>query len=120
MKKTIRLLIATLFLTLASTAVLADEKGIDSKQIFSNDKASGVIFTMQPGATLPSVARPGARAIYFIKGGKLERIYPDGKIVKREYKTGDTAYLDQPEDQEPYAIKNVGKSVFKAYIVNVK
>jgi hypothetical protein len=120
MKKTIQLLITTLFFTLASTAVLANDKGVDTKQIFSNDKASGVIITMQPGATLPSVARPGARAVYFIKGGKLERIYPDGKIVKKEYKDGETAYLDKPEDQEAYAIKNVGKRVFKAYTVNIK
>ena len=120
MKKSLQLLIATLFCSLASTTVLADNKGVDSKQIFSNDKASGVILSMQPGATLPSVARPGARAIYFIKGGKLERIYPDGKIVKKDYKDGDTAYLDQPGDQEAYAVKNVGKSVFKAYIVNIK
>jgi hypothetical protein len=66
MKKTIQLLITTLFFTLASTAVLANDKGVDTKQIFSNDKASGVIITMLPGATLPSVARPGARAVYFI------------------------------------------------------
>ncbi len=120
MKKTLQLWITTLFFALASTTVFADNKGVDSKQIFSNDKGSGVILSMQPGATLPSVARPGARAIYFIKGGKLERIYPDGKIVKKDYKDGDTAYLDQPEDQEAYAVKNVGKSVFKAYIVNIK
>ena len=120
MEKTLQSLILTLFVAVASSAALADEKGVDVKQIFNSEKASGVIFTMQPGATLPSVARPVARAVYFIKGGKLERIYPDGRIAKKTYKTGETAYLDQPEDQEPYAIKNAGKSVFKAYIVNIK
>jgi hypothetical protein len=113
----------TSLLALTSTAVFADNqmtKGIDSKQLFSNEKATGAIFTLQPGATAPSTSRPGARAVYFIQGSTIERIYDDGKSVKKVFKTGDTAYFDQPEDQAPYAFKNVGKGVFKVYIVNIK
>jgi hypothetical protein len=113
----------TSLLALTSTAVFADHhmpKGVDVKQLFSNEKAAASIVTLQPGATLPSVARPGARAGYFIQGSTIERIYEDGKVVKKVFKTGDTAYFDQPEDQAPYAFKNVGKGVFKVYIVNIK
>jgi len=95
-------------------------KGVDVKQLFSNEKAAAAIVTLQPGATLPSVARPGARAGYFIQGSTIERIYEDGRVVKKVFKTGETAYFDQPEDQEPYALKNVGKGVFKVYVVNIK
>ena len=113
----------TSLLALTSTAVFADHhlpKGVDSKQSFSNEKATGAIFTLQPGATAPSTSRPGSRAVYFIQGSTIERIYDDGKSVKKVFKTGDTAYFDQPEDQAPYAIKNVGKGVFKVYFVNIK
>jgi len=119
MKSFAALLTATFVFT--TSFVLADQvKGVDVKQLFSNEKATGSIFTLQPGATAPSTSRPGARAIYFIQGSTIERIYDDGKMVQKKYKTGDTAYFDQPEDQAPYAFKNVGKSVFKAYIVTIK
>jgi hypothetical protein len=115
-------LITSLF-ALTSTAVFADHhmpKGVDVKQLFSNEKAAASIVTLQPEATLPSVARPGARAGYFIQGSTIERIYEDGKVVKKVFKTGETAYFDPREDQAPYALKNVGKGVFKVYVVNIK
>ena len=56
----------------------------------------------------------------FIQGGKLERHYPDGKTVPVTLKTGDTLYLDKPEDEAPYAIKNVGKTAVKIYLVTIK
>jgi hypothetical protein len=119
MKSFAALLTATFVFT--TSFVLADQvKGVDVKQLFSNEKATGSIFTLQPGATAPSTSRPGSRAIYFIQGSTIERIYDDGKSVKKAFKTGDTAYFDQPEDQAPYAIKNVGKGVFKVYFVNIK
>lgn len=117
------LALITSFFALTTTAVLADHhmpKGVDVKQLFSNEKAAGSIVTLQPGATAPSTSRPGARAGYVIQGSTIERIYDDGKVVKKVFKTGDTAYFDQPEDQAPYAFKNVGKGVFRVYIVNIK
>jgi hypothetical protein len=51
---------------------------------------------------------------------RSERIYSDGKIVKKQFKAGDTSYLDKPEGMAAHAIKNVGKKEFKAYIVNIK
>ena len=120
MKKTIGLLLAVFLLMVGVNSVCAEDiNGVDIKSIFSSDKATGVIVTAQPGATLPSSARP-VRAVYYITGGTIERSYPDGKIVKKQFKAGDTAYLDKPEEMAAHAVKNVGKKEFKAYIVNIK
>jgi hypothetical protein len=51
---------------------------------------------------------------------RSERIYPDGKIVKRHLNAGSTDYLDKKANMVAHAVKNVGKKEFKAYIVNIK
>ncbi len=120
MKKLIKLLLSASVLILGINSVYAEDiKGVDVKNIFNSDKAAGVLVTVQPGATFPSAARP-VRAVYYISGGEIERIYPDGKIVKKQFKAGDTAYLDKPEEMAAHAIKNVGKKEFKAFVVNIK
>lgn len=120
MKKITRLLLAASLLIIGVNSVIAEEiKGLEMKSVFSSDKADGSIATLQSGATIPSKAR-AARVVYVIQGGNLERIYPDGKIVKKQYKAGDAFYLDKPEDTAAYAIKNTGKKDFKAFTVNIK
>jgi hypothetical protein len=120
MKKLLGLILAASMLLIGVNSVYAEDvKGVDIKSIFNSDKAAGFIFTAQPGATVPSTARP-VRAVYYITGGSIERIYPDGKIVKKQFKAGDTSYLDKPEEMAAHAVKNVGKKEFKAYIVNIK
>ena len=120
MKKSLGLLLASSMLLIGVNSVCAEEiKGLDIKNVFTSDKASGNIITVQPGVTLPSAARP-VRAVYYITGGDVERIYPDGKVVKKHFNAGDTAYLDTPENMAAHAVKNVGKKEFKAYIVNIK
>ena len=120
MKKSFGMLVAASLLMMGMNSVSAEDvKGVDIKSVFSSDKASGVIVTVQPGATVPSAARP-IRAVYYITGGDIERIYPDGKIVKKQFKAGDTSYLDKPDEMAAHAVKNVGKKEFKAYIVNIK
>ena len=115
MKKSLVLLLASSMLLIGVNSVCAEDvKGVDIKSIFNSDKAAGNIITVQPGVTLPSAARP-IRAVYYITGGDVERIYPDGKIVKKHFKAGDTAYLDSPENMAAHAVKNVGKKEFKAY-----
>jgi hypothetical protein len=120
MKKIISLFFTASVLILGfNSANAEDVKGVDVKTLFNSDKASGVLVAVKPGATFPSTARP-VRAVYYITGGEIERIYPDGKIVKKQFKAGDTAYLDKPEEMAAHAVKNVGKKEFKAYIVNIK
>jgi hypothetical protein len=120
MKKLLGLILtASLLLVSVNSVYAEDVKGVDIKSIFNSDKAAGFIATVQPGATFPSAARP-VRAVYYITGGNIERIYPDGKIVKKHFNAGDTSYLDKPEEMAAHAVKNVGKKEFKAYIVNIK
>ena len=43
-----------------------------------------------------------------------------GEIVKMKFKTGNTAYLDKPEEMAEHAVKIVREKEFTAYIVNIK
>ena len=86
MKKLLILIMTASLLILGVNSVIAEEiKGIETKSVFSSDKADGNITSLQSGATIPSKTRP-ARVVYVIQGGDLERIYPDGKIVKNNTK----------------------------------
>ena len=121
MKKIILFLISSVFFVFSSPVVLAADAPVPTvKEVFKSDKAVGVLWSLEAGGEAPSVARAGARAAYVIQGGKLERHYPDGKTVPVPLKAGDTLYLDKPEDQAPYAIKNVGKTTVKIYLVTIK
>jgi hypothetical protein len=121
MKKTILFLISSAFFVFTSPSLLAaDSAAPVVKEVFKSDKAVGVLWSLEAGGESTSVARPGARAAYIIQGGKLERHYPDGKTVPVTLKTGDTLYLDKPEDQAAYAIKNVGKKAVKIFLVTIK
>ena len=85
MKKLLGLILTVPMLLIGVNSVIAEEiKGLEIKSVFSNDKADGSITILQSGATVPSKARP-ARVVYVIQGGNLERIYSDGKIVKKQY-----------------------------------
>ena len=54
-KKSLGLLLASSMLLIGVNSVCAEEiKGIDIKNVFTSDKASGNIITVQPGVTLPS------------------------------------------------------------------
>ena len=120
-KKTILFLISSAFFVFTSPSLLAADSAVPAvKEVFKSDKAVGVLWSLEAGGESPSVARPGARAAYVIQGGKLERHYPDGKTVPVTLKTGDTLYLDKPEDQAAYAIKNVGKKAVKIFLVTIK
>ena len=121
MKKTILFLISSAFFVFTSHSLLAADSAVPAvKEVFKSDKAVGVLWSLEAGGESPSVARPGARAAYVIQGGKLERHYPDGKTVPVTLTTGDTLYLDKPEDQAAYAIKNVGKKAVKIFLVTIK
>ena len=120
MKKISLFLISSVFFVFSSPVVFAADAPVPTvKEVFKSDKAVGVLWSLEAGGEAPSVARAGARAAYVIQGGKLERHYPDGKTVPVPLKAGDTLYLDKPEDQAPYAIKNVGKTTVKINLVTI-
>jgi len=121
MKNSISYLMAAALIILSAPIVHSEGvKGVEVTPLFSSDKATGSMITIQPGAVMPSVPRPGARAGYVVKGGLLERKYEDGKTKSVPLKTGQTLYLDKPEDQAAYSITNKGSNTVKVYIVTIK
>ena len=63
-----------------------------------------------------NVARP-YRVVRALKGGTIERNYPDGKKQKVEWKAGEVKQLGP---DTPYVPKNVGKTVVVLYGVEIK
>ena len=52
-------MLAAAFISLAAPVVHSEGvKGVEVIPLFSSDKATGSMVTIQPGAVMPSVARP--------------------------------------------------------------
>jgi hypothetical protein len=76
-----------------------------TKVVLENDKVRVLESAFKPGDVSPSRVR-NPRASYVVKGGTLERTYPDGRKTIVERKTG-TAEWDE---RDTYSVKNVGKT----------
>ncbi len=83
------------------------------KEVAKNAKFRVYEAIFKPGDEAPSIERP-ARVTRALRGGTLERIYPDGKKEISAYKTGEVKLLDA---SKPYAVKNVGKTTVHLYVV---
>jgi hypothetical protein len=86
------------------------------KIIVENDKVRVYEVTFKPGDEGANVARP-YRVVRALKGGTIERNYPDGKKQKVEWKAGEVKQLGP---DTPYVPKNVGKTVVVLYGVEIK
>jgi len=86
-----------------------------SKEVLKNEKAVVNDVTYKPGDQSPSVERP-PRVVIYVKGGTLQRIYPDGKKQNTTYKDGEVKYF---EATPAYAVKNVGKTTIHLYAVQL-
>jgi hypothetical protein len=96
--------------SVAIESAAADKKPAASpepttKTILDNERVKVTQTVFKPGDVSPSRERL-PRVSHRIKGGTLERTYPDGKKMKNELKTGETAWLTK----DTYSVKNVGKS----------
>lgn len=115
-------LVPALVLAGASTnQAMAQEKAkatpkYEQKVFVDNEKVRATETRWAPGGESPSVARP-YRVLRVLKGGTLERIYPDGKKEKVTRKTGEV-YVQ--EASQPYSVKNVGRSEVVLYGVSLK
>lgn len=76
-----------------------------TKVLLENDKVRVLESTFKPGDVSPNRVR-NPRASYTVKGGTLERTYPDGRKTKVERKAGTAEWLDR----DTYAVKNIGKT----------
>ena len=86
-----------------------------TKVILENDKFRVTEVTFKPGQG-SAVRERLPRVVRALSGGTMERIYPDGKTEKVEWKTGQVRYLPK----ESFGNRNVGKTDFVAYIVQPK
>lgn len=87
-----------------------------TKVLFDNDKVRVQEVTFKPGDQGPNAARP-FRIIRVLKGGTIQRIFPDGRIENVVYKTGEVKVY---EADRPFVPKNIGKSDIVLYVVALK
>jgi hypothetical protein len=69
-----------------------------------------------PGAESDNVARP-PRVVRAVKGGTLQRIFPEGKTDVSEWKTDEVRMAGATP---PYITKNVGSTDIVLYTVRLK
>jgi hypothetical protein len=85
------------------------------KTLFENDKVRVIEATFRPGDEANGTEQP-FRLIRVLQGGTMQYTYPDGKIDKIVWKTGDVKGLE-PTKAAP---KNVGKTTYVAMVVYLK
>lgn len=87
-----------------------------TKVLFDNDKVRVQEVTFKPGDQGPNAARP-FRIIRVLKGGTIQRTFPDGRIDHVVYKTGEVKVY---EADKPFVPKNISKSDIVLYVVALK
>jgi hypothetical protein len=141
MKHTIRFLgsvaVSAFMLTgLASYPTFAQDKAKDPKVVpaekvekgkaimkvlFENDRVQVLERVYRPGDVNVETAQAFSRVNRTLKGGTLERTYPDGRKQKVEVKTGTVRFLEPSKNTgETYTSKNIGKTEIVAYVVVLK
>jgi hypothetical protein len=89
---------------------------VPTKVLFDNDTIRVQEITFKPGDQGPNTARP-FRIIRVLKGGTMQRTFPDGRIDNIVYKTGEVKVY---EADKPFVPKNIGKSDIVLYVVALK
>jgi hypothetical protein len=85
------------------------------KALVDNDKVKAYELHNKPGVENPARERP-ARVVRALTDGTMERIYPDGKKEKVEWKAGQVRWFPK----ENFGNKNIGKKDMVFYIVEPK
>jgi mannose-6-phosphate isomerase-like protein (cupin superfamily) len=84
--------------------------------LFDDERVRVQEITFRPGAQGPGTARP-FRIMRVLKGGTMQRTYPDGRTETIEYKTGELRVVGP---DRPFVPKNVGNSDIVFYVVALK
>ncbi|WP_231585002.1 hypothetical protein [Burkholderia sp. 9120] len=110
-----------LMMSLGSQAMSQEKAAMTSssdqvKVMAENEKVVASEERIKPGAETDSRARP-YRVVRAMKGGSIQRIYPDGRKEMAMWKTGEVRVF---EASGPYKLKNVGKEDVVFYIVGLK
>ena len=97
-------------------AARVEQERVPTKVLFDNDKVRVQEGTFKPGDQGPNIPRP-FRILRVLKGGTIQRTFPDGKTDNVVYKTGEVIVYDA---DKPFVPKNVGKSDIVFYVVALK
>lgn len=124
-------LAATLTLTFATTAVLAQEKSKAEKAktaqepkakvrgpspvLFENDRVRIVESRTKPGERNPMQERQD-RVVYHFNAGKQRVHYSDGKTEEKEFKAGTVEF----RKRDTTSSENIGKTDFHNLVINIK
>ena len=116
------LLVPAFFLAgVVATPAMAQDKATKGaptiKVLLENDKVKVYETSYKPGDVNTGVATSATRIIRVMKGGTIERSYADGKKQTLVLKTGEVNFYTQ---LPAYNVKNIGKTVFQTYVVQLK
>ncbi len=105
---------------IASVALMAASPAaaqtVAPKKVFDNEKLTIFDNRLKPGEESASANR-GGMIYYYIKGGTVERTFPDGTKTSVTRKTGES--FQNPE-KRPYAVKNTGTSTIDVISIQLK
>ena len=101
--------------TVPAAKAKASEPQAGPRPLVENDKVKAYEVVSKPGVVNPPRERP-ARVVRALTDGTMERLYPDGKTEKVEWKAGQVRWFPK----ENFGNKNIGKSDMKFYIVEPK
>ncbi len=85
------------------------------KQKLANDKCRVYEITFKPGQSIGMHAHPD-HVVYVVQGGTLEIEEKGKKPIKMAGKPGDTFFLTA----QTHRAKNIGKTTFKAVVVELR
>ena len=106
---------------IAATPAMAREKMAKGaptiKVLLENDKVKVYLTTYKPGDVNTAVASSATRIVRVMQGSTIERTYADGKKETLVFKAGAVNYYTQ---LPAYNVKNIGKTVFQTYVVQLK
>jgi len=103
----------------AAPAAKAEKGKSTIKVLIDNDKVRVFERTYKPGDTNEEAPTSSYRVNRTLKGGTLERTYPDGKKEKIEVKTGTVRYLE-PSKGGKYTVKNIGNTEIVSFVIVLK
>jgi len=89
---------------------------VQTKTLADDDRVQVIEERFAPGAESESVARP-YRVVRVLRGGKLERIFPNGLRKPVDWRSGEVLIANA---SAPYILKNVGTDEVVLYAVRLK
>ena len=101
----------------AAPAVKAEKGKPTRKEILENAKVKVYVVTYKPGDSNSAIATTKTRVVRVLRGSKTEWTFADGKKQIHDRKAGDVWVADPGPG---YTNKNIGKTAYEVYVVELK